>query len=219
MSCRSLCQLQRRWDLAPRTSVHPQRPRRANTHPRSVGEEAEAPSFMGGPLSSSRPIVGWPVLLAHPLPGHSERPGPGGPPPPPPPPAPPAARSLPPSLQRPAPCSIFSSQACAFANAAPSACKALCSERAGSGFEPACPAFSPAALGPNSGHHQGPSPAGISRGQALSQPGLSPGYLCGQAGQESSGSLCLAPAGWPSTWPPGDSGLLTRKTAPGLVTR
>lgn len=171
-----------------------------------MGEEAEALSFLGGlstPPGSSWAVLSCPVLLAHPLPGRLRTARPRRPAPAPAP-TPPAARSLLPSLQRPGPRFIPSTQASASADAAPLVCRPLCSEHAGSVSGQPVPPHSPAALGTNSGHRQGPSPSGTSRDQALSQPGLSPGYLCGQAGQESSGSLCLAPAGWPSTWPPGD---------------
>lgn len=170
----------------------PQRPCRISTHHHFVGEEAEVLSFMGGPARLLQAHRGTGLSLHIYALGHSERPGPGGPAPAPAPPA--AAGTLPPSSAH----RSLTLQVLLPWSGSPS----VPSTQVLAARQPVSP-HSPAALGPNSGPHQGPSPAGISRGQALSQPGLSPGYLCSQAGQESSGSLCLAPAG---CHPPGLQG-------------
>lgn len=215
MSRRSLCQLQRqrqrRWDSTPRIPVDPPKtPKDVSTHRHFAGEEAEVLSFMGGPPGSSRPIAGLacPPCTSTPLATQTARPRRAG--------------SCPcpgPSCRGRDLAFILSTQVSAFASAAPSVWKPLCAEHTGSGFSPACLASQPCSFGPKlwspprtfaCWDQQGP---GSVPPRAVPRLPLQSGWP-GVFGVPLSG-----PSRLPSTWPPGGSRLLTRKTAPGLVTR
>lgn len=186
----------------------PQRPCRISTHCHFVGEEAEVLSFMGGPPGSSRPIVGLacPPCTSTPLATQNGQAQEG--------------QLLPLSLlQRPGPC--------------------LHPQHTGLCL---CKCCSLGLEAPLRRAHRFWLLASLSRLTALLlwAQTLAPTKdlgLLGSAGARLCPSLGCPrlplQSGWPgvfrvplsgpsrlpSTWPPGDSRLLTRKTAPGLVTR